>query len=243
MKTARVLLVDDDPSMRRFVGLALRSLPVQFVEAGSLEEARRTWSAGAFDLLITDLMLPDGNGLELLESRALAPWSSGAARTVLFSAGISQTVRDRATELGVWCVLEKPATLSVLVSCVTQALDLPPPARRRRPSTPDAEPVAARAPAVEAHFGGNLPLYDAFRASSLLQFADDIDAGDRACREDDAPGLYRLAHSLKTVLLLLGADEASTEALKLERAAALANGTQGLQPLWEATRARLNRLR
>lgn len=243
MTTARVLLVEDDPSIRRFVALALRSLPIQLAEAGSLEEARRAWSASHFDLLITDLMLPDGTGLQLLESLALAPWFPGGTRTVLFSAGVSPAVRGRAAEIGVWRVLEKPATLTQLVSCVTQALDLPLPARRRRPGTPDADEATARARAVAAHFGGDLLLYDAFRASSLLQFADDIEAGDRACRTGDTPGLHRLAHSLKTVLLLLGADEASAEAVKLERAAALADGTRELQPLWEATRAGLARLR
>ena len=249
MTTPRVLLVEDDASIRRFVSLALGPLPIQLVEAASLEEARRAWAGARFDLLITDLMLPDGNGLDLLESLAPMAGPAGGTRSVLFSAGVSHGVRKRAETLGVWRVLDKPAALAELVSCVTEALALSGGRRRQPARAPRASAAAApgaadtRARAIENHFGGSASLYDAFRASSLAQFAEDLEAGDRACREGDAAALRRLAHSLKTVLLLLGADAASSSARALEQAAATTPEPTTLQPLWDATRAGVGALR
>lgn len=65
----RVALVDDHPMMRAGLSLLLNSTPDLEVccEAGSLAEARCLISRGKPDLVLMDLDLPDGSGLELLE--------------------------------------------------------------------------------------------------------------------------------------------------------------------------------
>ena len=240
MTRARVLLVEDDASIRRYVGMALEELPVDLVEAGTLEEARQALAGGAFALLLTDLMLPDGSGLDLLACLQADPALRGGARVVVFSAGVSTGVREQASALGAWRVLEKPVSLAALTDCVTQALDEPaagpaPPPTARAPAP---SPRDLRATAIDAHFGGQAALYDAFRASSLAQFLADIDAGDAACRDGDVAALRRLAHSLKSVLLLLGADATSARARTLEAAATSGVAAiTALQPLWQDLRS------
>ncbi|TXC67071.1 response regulator [Piscinibacter aquaticus] len=63
MNRPRVLLVDDDPSIRRFVALALEDLDLELVEAGSVAQARERLAEGAgYALIVTDLMMPGRPG-------------------------------------------------------------------------------------------------------------------------------------------------------------------------------------
>jgi DNA-binding response OmpR family regulator len=65
MLTARVLLIDDDLRLTRMVGDYLRGHGLEIESAGSLTEGRARLRGGHFDALILDLMLPDGDGLDL----------------------------------------------------------------------------------------------------------------------------------------------------------------------------------
>ena len=83
-----------------------------------------------------------------------------------------------------------------------------------------SSPWAARDWAIAHHFDGHADMYDSIRAASLMQFRSDIVNGDAACSHLDRAALCRLAHSLKGVLLLLGATVAARHARSLEVAAA-----------------------
>lgn len=75
-KRPRVLYVEDDPDLQRISG-SLLGAGVDVVPAGTLEEARRALSEGTFDLVVLDVVLPDGSGLALVEELA-----AGALRDV-----------------------------------------------------------------------------------------------------------------------------------------------------------------
>src|SRR4029077_13909080 len=62
----RILLVDDEPSMRRILATNLRLDHHQTWEAGGVEEAQRLLAANDFDVVITDQRMPDGDGLTVL---------------------------------------------------------------------------------------------------------------------------------------------------------------------------------
>ena len=91
---ARLLLIEDDNSIARFVELALEELPhhdaaapaVDLRLVRTLADARAALAVGGWQLVISDLMLPDGSAETLLtEGFALAP---GAPPWVVFSAGV-----------------------------------------------------------------------------------------------------------------------------------------------------------
>jgi PAS domain S-box-containing protein len=63
---SRILHVEDDADLRQVIAAQAREL-AEFVPAGSLAEARQRLGEGHYDLILLDLGLPDGNGLELLE--------------------------------------------------------------------------------------------------------------------------------------------------------------------------------
>lgn len=219
---ARVVLVEDDASIRRFVALALEELPLTLVECASLQAGRAALAEPA-DLLVTDLMLPDGNGIELLGGPPPQP------RSIVFSAGVNAALRERLQVLGAWRILDKPVSIGALLEAVESALGAAP-----APAAPAAPATPAQGDAVQRHFGGDAALFAAFRDQAVQQFAADLAEGDRCTAAADLPALRRLAHSLKSVLLLLGDDVASEQARQLERRAT--DGDPGSVAGWAGLR-------
>jgi CheY-like chemotaxis protein len=69
----RVLVVDDNDDTREVLGLSLEMVGAQVTKAASVDEAIRA-DLTAFDVALTDLSMPDGNGYDLLrEAHAHAP--------------------------------------------------------------------------------------------------------------------------------------------------------------------------
>lgn len=248
----RLLLVEDDPAIRRFVTLALEDMTVDLRTAGTLAEAQTEVALQAPDLLFTDLTLPDGDGMSLLERACREPRWLGDALVVVFSARVSAESRRRALSLGAWRMLDKPVPLQTLADCVREArtllsrrspacpaapaIDAPTTARPGAglheaplPSEPEARdgiapPMTGTDVAVQAaiaqHFGGQRELYDAFASGSNSRLRADLEAAADAVARADWQALGRTAHSLRTVMQLLGAPAAASAARHLELACA-----------------------
>jgi CheY-like chemotaxis protein len=231
VKAPRVLLVEDDASIRRFVEMALEELPIELLLAPSLAEAQRELTVAPVALVISDMMLPDGSGADLLQ--ALGQASGPRPRLVAFSAGVTTARRAALQAMGVDEVLAKPVSLQALQDCVRQVLQPEPPALGE-PVNP-AEVLAA----VETYFGGQLALFQAYSAGCAEQFPLDVQAGDQALSTGDWPALRRLVHSLKTVLLTLGDPAGSALAADAERLAAQAQAEPTAQA-WRALRPHLS---
>ena len=146
MALPRVLLLEDDPAVRRFVALALEPLPLQLLPCGTLTEARALLEHTPVQLVLMDLALPDGSGLELLPS--LPTQDNAACRIVVFSGGVDDAaLRRQLQSQGAWRVLAKPVGVGLLFDTVREALqgnlqadplaaDLhPAPAQKRLPKT------------------------------------------------------------------------------------------------------------
>ena len=238
MTLPRVLLLEDDPAVRRFVALALEPLPLQLLPCGTLAEARALLEHTPVQLVLMDLMLPDGSGQELLPS--LHTPDNAACRIVVFSGGVDDAaLRRQLQSQGAWRVLAKPVGVGLLFDTVREALQ----------GTLQADPLAAdlpTAPAPEAQpqdpvmafFGGDHGLYQAYLASCLAQFGNDLAQGDAAARAHDAPALQRVAHSLKSVLTMLGQPHAAQEAREIEAHAA-AGATEAMRNGWQRLRQQL----
>jgi DNA-binding response OmpR family regulator len=65
---ARILIVDDDPYFLRVLSRILTDEKFQVTTASKAAEAEQTLREGSFDVVISDLRLPDGDGLSVLES-------------------------------------------------------------------------------------------------------------------------------------------------------------------------------
>jgi DNA-binding NtrC family response regulator len=67
MSAGRILVVDDEESIREFLTILLEKEGYQVATAESVETGKRRVEEGSFDLVMCDLKLPDGSGLEVLE--------------------------------------------------------------------------------------------------------------------------------------------------------------------------------
>jgi len=65
---ARILLVDDEDNIRRILGSVLRDDGHEIVEARTVGEALLVLRTGIYDLVITDQKMPDGEGLQIVDS-------------------------------------------------------------------------------------------------------------------------------------------------------------------------------
>jgi len=228
----RVVLVDDDASIRRWVEMALEDLAVDLVSCASVSQACQALQQQPAKLMITDLMMPGQSGFDLLAQLAADPALRGGALLAVFSAGLSAAAREKLAGLDVWRELHKPVSLAALEACVLEALAWRGPSTAVGPApeattAPSALAVQTAVPvqrdpvrhAIDRSFGGDAALHAAFQQHAAQQFQADRQEGDRALAAGDWPALRRLAHSLKSVLAMLGAEPGATLARQLEAAA------------------------
>ena len=131
--TQRVLLVEDSPTMRSFVAAALQAAgDYDLVEVPNGFEALKTLPGGHFELVITDINMPDINGLELIRFiRSNAVYRD--VPLIIISTEGSARDRERGLGLGANAFLVKPFTPEELVQTVH--CHLPPPGRGRDPGS------------------------------------------------------------------------------------------------------------
>lgn len=210
MTPPRVLLVEDDASVRRFVTTALDDIPIEIIQRDTLRGAIEClFSEAPVDLVLTDLRLADGSALNLVE------WLTvhRNCRVAVFSAGMTADIKARLKKMGVWRILDKPVSLSALYTCVTQGTE-PSPLMdmSRQPATSPST--------VDAYFAGDKALYGSYVNSCLSNFPADVKACEQALAENDLNSLKRCAQSLKTVLNMIGQEEHALTARMLEQSAA-----------------------
>ena len=116
-----VLVVDDEPDLLELVSLTLSRMSLRTRTAPDLSTARKLLKSERFDLCLTDMRLPDGDGLELVawiqENRASVPVAVITAHGNVESA-------VRALKLGAFDFVSKPLDLGVLRKLVGSAIRL-----------------------------------------------------------------------------------------------------------------------
>jgi CheY-like chemotaxis protein len=128
----RILVVDDDSALRRLVATVLERKKFVVSEAPDGGKAVGMLEMGAFDLVITDIVMPEIEGLELVRHiRSLHP----ATKVMVVSGGGSHLVSytQLAKQLGADDVLAKPFTPAELIGAVERLLAAPPAVREEDP--------------------------------------------------------------------------------------------------------------
>ncbi|CAN5288358.1 nitrogen regulation protein NR(I) [soil metagenome] len=118
-KAGNILVVDDDGAIRTVVVQALQRDGHRLTTAATLAELEMRLAAGLPDVLITDVVLPDGNGLDMVE-RLLAVHPG--LPVIVLSAQNTLTTAVRSTEVGAFDYLPKPFDLDTLAAAVQSAL-------------------------------------------------------------------------------------------------------------------------
>jgi len=113
-----LLYVEDDPRAREHYTAGLRHLFRRVVGMGTVAEALDAFYGTAPQLLLVDLSLPDGSGLELIERLR---HERSEALIIILSAHSQKTQLLKAIELGVFRYFIKPVASSELVDAIHQA--------------------------------------------------------------------------------------------------------------------------
>ena len=114
---ARVLLVDDSISVRKFVGQMLEKAGFDVTTANDGAEALTRLGEGAFDVMVTDLEMPRLNGYELLEDIRRRP-ATRELPVVILTTRSGAKHQSLARRLGVSHYVTKPVTEDVFVRLI-----------------------------------------------------------------------------------------------------------------------------
>ncbi|MGA8399016.1 MAG: nitrogen regulation protein NR(I) [Stellaceae bacterium] len=146
MSSATILVADDDRAIRTVLNQALARLGHDVRMTGNASTLWRWIADGEGDLVITDVIMPDENGLDLIPRiKKLRP----DLRVIVMSAQNTLLTAVKATERGAFEYLPKPFDLRELVSVVERALSAP----VSMPSDEEADdeqlPLIGRSPAMQ----------------------------------------------------------------------------------------------
>jgi two-component system, NtrC family, response regulator PilR len=115
----RILIIDDEQSMREMLAIVLKKEGFDVRTAGSRAEAANALTRGAVDLVLTDVRLPDGDGIEVL--RHVKAASPETAVVVMTAYGTSEAA-VAARKLGAEAYVLKPFDIDELRVVVRDAL-------------------------------------------------------------------------------------------------------------------------
>src|SRR6516225_1079196 len=116
----RILIVDDEPHMRRVLAVNLREQQHAVKESAGVREARQSILAEDFDVIITDQKMPDGEGLEVL---AAALEADPAISVVVITAFATVELAVESMRQGAFDFITKPFQPEVVLATVSRAVE------------------------------------------------------------------------------------------------------------------------
>jgi CheY-like chemotaxis protein len=117
-----VLIVDDDPAIRRLIELTLRKGGYRYSLAANGLRAIELMEAEPPDVVVCDLMMPEVDGFQLLMMVKGAP-TLARIPVIIITAGGQQHQVERALKLGAAACLFKPFSTHEFLSTIQKALD------------------------------------------------------------------------------------------------------------------------
>lgn len=151
-ETRSALVVDDERDIRELLVLTLGRMGLRISTAANLAEARELLASNPYDLCITDMRLPDGNGIELVSEIAQHYPRTPVAMITAFG---SMDLAVEALKAGAFDFVSKPVDITVLRGLVKHALEL----------NNSERPVAGPAAEQAARLLGESPAMDVLRTT------------------------------------------------------------------------------
>ncbi len=121
MSRGRVLIVDDEPDLCELLGITLARMKLESDAVHTVDAARERLRTARYDLCLTDMKLPDGDGLDLVA------WIQAEAKDVpvaVITAHGNVELAVRALKVGAFDFVSKPLDLADLRKLVEQAIKL-----------------------------------------------------------------------------------------------------------------------
>ena len=119
----QALVIDDEPDILELLTMTLESMSVDCVTAENIAQAYQALSQQAFDFCLTDMRLPDGNGLDFVKT---VQTEKPDLPVAVISAHGNMDLAVQALKLGAFDFISKPVKLRTLRDLVDTALKLSP---------------------------------------------------------------------------------------------------------------------
>jgi len=123
---SRILVVDDDKAVRLSIKLILETGGHEVVLAHDGRSGLAAFDAGAFDVVLCDIFMPDMDGIETIHAfhrrRAETPVIAMSGFTVHGGSGTAPDFLNLSTKLGAACSLRKPFRPSELLEAVRRSV-------------------------------------------------------------------------------------------------------------------------
>lgn len=159
-----VIVADDDRTIRTVLSQALTRAGCRVRSTGTISTLWRWIDEGEGDCVVSDVMMPDGDALDLLPAiqrkRPDLP-------VIVMSAQNTMMTAIRATEVGAYEYIPKPFDLREVLSQVNKALS-----RQRRPAAPAPEPGAEEKTQPLPLIGRSAAMQDVYRIMARLMTTD-----------------------------------------------------------------------
>ena len=118
--TSSILIIDDEPGLRKTLAMILQRVGYQVTTAGSAHEANQLLQKGAFNLVFLDLKLPDADGIQILPAiRKIYP----DMPVIILTAHASLSSAIEAIRAGARDYLLKPFEPAEIVDRVSTIID------------------------------------------------------------------------------------------------------------------------
>src|SRR6266567_51070 len=137
----KVLVVDDEPDLLELLELTLSRMGLDTTRAQSVSEAKGLLDSQNFDLCLTDMRLPDGEGLGVVEHISANGLDVPVAVITAFGSAENAVA---ALKAGAFDYLAKPVALEQLRALVKQALKVP-----EKPAAPSSYQLLGESPAMQ----------------------------------------------------------------------------------------------
>ncbi|PKN08531.1 MAG: Fis family transcriptional regulator [Deltaproteobacteria bacterium HGW-Deltaproteobacteria-8] len=116
----RVLIVDDDPMLCEALALAVQQMGFEADTAGTLKDGLGKARAGDFDVVVLDVRMPDGNGLDSLPGFQECP---SAPEVIILTGAGDPDGAELAIRSGAWSYIAKPPTLNTIRLPIQRAME------------------------------------------------------------------------------------------------------------------------
>jgi CheY-like chemotaxis protein len=124
LSNLNIVIVEDHNDARAYLGLFLERLGATVVAASNAFEGIEAVKNSRPNLVLSDISMPDRDGLDLLHDvRALGPDAGGNVPVVAMTALVSRTDRARMLSAGFRACLSKPFTVQELLQTILTVLD------------------------------------------------------------------------------------------------------------------------
>ena len=132
----QVLIVDDEPDLRSLLSITMSRMNLKCFEAENIERAKKLLLSQKFDLCLTDMRLPDGDGLDLVKH--IQQHYADLPVAVITAYGNVETA-VKALKIGAFDFIAKPVKLDTLRTIAEAALNIP-----KAGAQTNVEPIAEK---------------------------------------------------------------------------------------------------